>query len=49
VGRRKSPSEQGVTEWGGENSNLRPTDYEFDPAGLDDQRKSAKTEPDQRF
>jgi hypothetical protein len=28
VGRRKSAPEQGVSSWGGEDSNLRPTDYE---------------------
>ncbi len=28
VGRRKSPPEQGVSEWGGLDSNQRPTDYE---------------------
>ena len=30
VGRGKSPPEQGVSEWGREDSNLPPTDYEFD-------------------
>ena len=28
VGRRKSAPKQGVSSWGGEDSNLRPTDYE---------------------
>jgi len=28
----KGASDQGVSSWGGEDSNLRPTDYESDPA-----------------
>ncbi len=45
---RKRPSDQGFQEWGGEDSNLRPTDYEFDLAGRGDQAKSAGTGPDQQ-
>jgi len=36
-------------QWGGEDSNLRPTDYEFDPAPLSDQGELAESGPDQQF
>src|SRR2546428_2976115 len=50
--RRQAPkraSEQDVSEWGGEDSNLRPADYEFDPVRADDQAEWAKRCPDQQF
>jgi hypothetical protein len=36
---RKAASEQGVSEWGGEDSNLRPADYEFAKDQAGDLRK----------
>src|SRR6266542_796353 len=36
-------------QWGGEDSNLRPADYEFDPAHLRDQGESAWSTRHQQF
>jgi hypothetical protein len=38
-----------TTQWGGEDSNLRPTDYEFDPVRVADQAERVKSYPDQQF
>ncbi len=35
--------------WGGEDSNLRPADYEFDPAPLADQGNWGESGFDQEF
>ena len=45
----KDRADLGFLSWGGEDSNLRPADYEFDPARRGDQAKSAKRRPDQQL
>ena len=45
----EQPADLCFPSWGGEDSNLRPADYEFDLAGRGDQPKSAGTGPDQQL
>ena len=43
------PARPQADRWGGQDSNLRPTDHEFDPARLADQGEWAESVADQQF